>query len=244
MHPERHCRIEDGLELPFLVWRLLAPRRTISSAMLGGGIGPRSWVLNAQVRPGYDRLDPVDHLLELAERAGLTGSGVGLLTAADVDAQVTTADGDIQLVATVGVRVPTWAAAPAGAVDAIYPPEGAYTPGTINIVAFMPRPLTDGALVNLVATATEAKTQALLDLGVPGTGTATDAVCIVAPEGHADQPADGFDGVDGDGDVELFGGPRSLSGAALARAVHHAVTIGTGVSLVRPEADPVGEVER
>lgn len=239
MHLERHTRTEDGLDLPFLVWRLPGPRRMISSAMLGGGIGPRSWVLNAQVRPGYDRLDPVDHLLELADRAGLTGAGVGLLTAADVDAQVTTADGDIQVVATVGVRVPTWAAAAAGPVDGVYPPERAYAPGTINIVAFLARPLTDGALVNLVATATEAKTQALLDLGVPGTGTATDAVCIVSPALEPDQPADEVDG-----EVELFGGPRSIGGSALARAVHEAVTIGTGVSLARSEPGHLDGVER
>ncbi len=243
MHPERHTRAEDGLDLPFLVWRLPASRRMISSAMLGGGIGPRSWVLNAQVRPGYDRLDPVDHLLELAERVGLTGHGVGLLTAADVDAHTSASDGDVDVVATVGVRVPTWAAAPAGHADEVHPAAVAYAPGTINIVAFMPRPLTDGALVNLVATATEAKTQALLDHRVPGTGTATDAICIVSP------PTDGMIGPDRpadevDGEVELFGGPRSVGGAALARAVREAVTIGTGVSLARPEPGHVDEVER
>jgi len=73
--PERHTRIEDGLELPYLVWRLPAPCRMVSSAMLGGGIGPRAWILNAQVRPGYDRLDPIDHLLELADLAELRGGG-------------------------------------------------------------------------------------------------------------------------------------------------------------------------
>jgi len=264
--PERHTRIEDGLELPYLVWRLPAPCRMVSSAMLGGGIGPRAWILNAQVRPGYDRLDPIDHLLDLADLAelrgdgselrgdgselrgdgselrgdgsGLRSEGVGLLTAADVDAHVTTADAGVRLVATVGVRVPTWAAAPDGTTDAAYPPPQACPPGTINIVAFMPRPLTDGALVNLVATATEAKTQALLDLGVPGTGTATDAVCIVSPGVSAGGNRDGGESEgEGEGDVEvdLFGGPRSVGGAALARAVHEAVTIGTRMSLARPE---------
>jgi hypothetical protein len=81
---ERHSRTEDGVDLPYLVWRLPAPCRMVSSALLGGGIGPRYWVLNAQVAHRYDRLDPVDHLLELAERVGLSGDGVGLLTAADV----------------------------------------------------------------------------------------------------------------------------------------------------------------
>jgi adenosylcobinamide amidohydrolase len=218
--PELHARTEDGLDLPYLVWRIPTPCRMVSSAVLGGGIGERSWILNAQVRPGYDRLDPVDHLLELAERAGLSGAGVGLLTAADVDACRSVSDGGIRVDATVGVRVPTWAAAPAGFVD----PVPVQAPGTINIVGFLPVALTDGALVNLVATATEAKTQALLDAGIPGTGTATDAVCIVGPTERAADTGDG---------PELFGGPRSRWGARLARAVHEAVREGARLSVER-----------
>jgi adenosylcobinamide hydrolase len=112
--PERHTRREDGLDLPFLVWRLPAPCRAVSSAVLGGGIGLRSWILNAQVRSGYDRLDPADHLLELADRVGLGrdgAPGVGLLTAADVDDRRSATDGGVRVDATVGIRVPTWAAA-------------------------------------------------------------------------------------------------------------------------------------
>jgi adenosylcobinamide amidohydrolase len=215
IQPERHARAEDGLDLPYLVWRLPTPCRVVSSAVLGGGIGERAWILNAQVRHGYDRLDPAEHLRELAEATGLRGEGVGLLTAADVDAVQSTTDGGSRVDATVGIRVPTWAAAPDGAA-AIVP-----AAGTINVVGFVPVPLTDGALVNLATTATEAKTQALLDAGVPGTGTATDAVCIVSPPGDA---------------VELFGGPRSVWGARLARAVHAAVLGGTELS--RPRIDP------
>ena len=120
--------------------------------------------------------------------------------------------------ATVGVRVPTWAAAPAGTIDrdlALRP-----VAGTINLVAFVPVPMTPGALVNLVATATEAKTQALLDAGVPGTGTATDAVVVVCPAGST-------------ADEQPFGGPRSPYGSALARAVHATVLAGTADSLER-----------
>jgi len=71
--------------------------------------------------------------------------------------------------------------------------------------------LSDAALVNAVATATEAKTQALHDLGFNATGTATDAVCIVCPD---------------EGTTHHFGGPRSVWGSRLARAVHHAVLSG------------------
>jgi adenosylcobinamide amidohydrolase len=86
--------------------------------------------------------------------------------------------------------------------------------GTINIVAFLPAPLADAALVNAVATATEAKVQALVEAGFDATGTATDALFIACP-------------VAGDGNAEPYGGPRSSWGARLARAVHAAVAEGT-----------------
>ncbi len=70
--------------------------------------------------------------------------------------------------------MPTWAAVPGGTAD----PDLA--PGTINIIVSVPVPLSDAALVNAVMTVTEAKTQAVLDAGFPGTGTATDAVCVAA----------------------------------------------------------------
>ncbi len=79
----------------------------------------------------------------------------------------------------------------------------------------VPVPLSDAALVNAVLTATEAKTQALFEAGVPGTGTASDSICVACPE-----PAPGTPG-------EPFGGPRSPWGSRLARAVHAAVAAGT-----------------
>jgi len=228
MLPELRTRSEDGLDLPYLVWRLPTPCRVVSSAVLGGGIGVRTWLINAQVRPGYDRLDPATHLNELAGLAGVMGPGVGLLTAADVDTWQTSIDDGVRVDATVGVRVPTWAASPPGTPDPTYTPDPPGSPGrtvgTINIVAFLPQLLTDGALVNLVATATEAKTQALLEAGVPGTGTATDAVCLVVPA--VDEGA-------GDDEVDPFGGPRSRWGSRLARAVHASVLAGTRQSLQR-----------
>ncbi len=157
---------------------------------------------------------------------------MGLLTAADVDAWQSATDGGARVDATVGVHVPTWAASPEGAADPTHPPgvTASSTPGTINIVAFVPEPLADGALVNLVATVTEAKSQALLDAGIPGTGTATDAVCIVSP-----RPEPGGR----EGELEPFGGPRSRWGARVARAVHASVSAGTALSIERIE--PGGE---
>jgi adenosylcobinamide amidohydrolase len=187
-----------------LLWRFATPRVCIASAPVGGGIGERDWVLNAQVATDYARTDLDVHVAELAAAHGCRGTGVGMLTGASV-ARATRAEVEgVRVCATVGIRMPTWAAED----DAVAVPWHA---GTINLVAELPVRLSDAALVNAVMTATEAKTQALLEHAVAGTGTATDAVCVACPVG---------------GEVEAFGGPRSAIGARLARAVHAAVGAG------------------
>ncbi|MFJ6463374.1 adenosylcobinamide amidohydrolase [Streptomyces sp. NPDC091387] len=201
------ARHEDGVDLHHLVWRLGPGWRVCSSAVLGGGIGPRDWILNAQVPGGYPRLDPDRHLAEIAGAEHLTGPGAGLMTAADVTAYTVAADEGVTATATCGLGVRGWAAAPAE--DTAAPPR----PGTVNIVVVLPVPLSDAALVNAVATATEAKVQALLDAGLDCSGTPTDSVCVAAPAPDA-------------GPGEPFAGPRSRWGARLARAVHAAVLEG------------------
>ncbi|MFF9817517.1 adenosylcobinamide amidohydrolase [Streptomyces sp. NPDC014006] len=204
------ARWEDGERLHALVWRAGPGRRMISSAVLGGGLGERAWVLNAQVAHGYRRTDPDRHLAELAAGAGLQGPGVGLLTAADVSRFGQARDGGVEAVVTAGLGVRGWAASPA---------EGTTVPapaGTVNIVVALPVALTDAALVNAVATATEAKVQALLDAGYDCSGTPTDAVCVAARTPRAGEEA------------HPFAGPRSRWGARLARAVHSAVLDAAG----------------
>jgi adenosylcobinamide amidohydrolase len=161
-------------------------------------------VLNAQVPASYGRRDPDHHLAKLGVSLGLPGHGVGMLTAADVRQLSVGSDEGVEVTATVRLTHPIWAAAP---------DDGRATSlvGTINMVAVLPERLSDAALINAVATATEAKAQALWDAGMPATGTATDAVCIVCPA---------------DGRRHAFGGPRSVWGSRLARAVHAAVTAG------------------
>jgi adenosylcobinamide amidohydrolase len=215
MRLDLNWRTEDGLRLPMALWHPGPGYRMISTGVLGGGLGPREWVLNAQVPAAYARTDPAEHLRELARGLDLTGPGIGLLTAAQVTGLVQRQDEEVRAAATVGLRVPTWAAAPPGLPD----PELA---GTINIIVALPVPLTDAAFVNAVVTATEAKAQAVLDAGFPGTGTATDAVCVAAPAGP--------------GREEQFTGPRSAWGARIARAVHAAVRAGAdGYAAAVPE---------
>ncbi|GAB3684432.1 adenosylcobinamide amidohydrolase [Saccharopolyspora tripterygii] len=202
--------LRSAQDRPVLVWRCARPWLAISSAPCGGGIGLRNWVLNATVMTDYDHPDPRAHAGEMAAGLGLSGAGIGLLTAVDVRHEVTATDGGVRASVTTGANAPVWAAAPAG--------ERAWAPGTINAVCWSPVRLSEAALVNAVATVAEAKAQALLESGVAGTGTVTDATAILCPA---------------DGDDELYGGPRSRIGASLARAVHAAVTAGLRVENAR-----------
>ncbi|MFJ9078507.1 adenosylcobinamide amidohydrolase [Streptomyces sp. NPDC102278] len=197
-------RTEEGRAWPMLLWVPGEGRRMISSAPLGGGIGERRWVLNAQVPHGYRRTDPDTHLAELAAGAGVSGPGVGLMTAADVADHGGATDEGVHALASAGLGVRGWAAVPAPGLP------GPREAGTINIVVSVPVAFSDAALVNAVATATEAKVQALRDAGVDASGTPTDAVCVAALEPSSTRPA------------EPFAGPRSVWGARLARAVHQA----------------------
>jgi adenosylcobinamide amidohydrolase len=225
----------------------------ISTAVAGGGIGRRTWWLNAKVAMDYDDPDPVAHVRRIAAAVGVGGAagwtdhGVGMLTAADVTRCTWAEDCGVAVTATVGLGLPVWAAVSNGVA--------ARETGTINLLVRVPVPLSDAALVNAVVTATEAKTQALLEAAVPGSGTASDAVCIACPDpdnfARLGPDVDGA-AAPGAGDVEQYGGPRSVWGLRIARAVHGAVEAGTVGWLARhppgdphrrwpPPGDPAGE---
>lgn len=206
-----------------IVWRLARPLLAVSSAPLGGGLGLRCWVVNAEVAADYARRDPDRHLEELSASAGLSGAGVGMLTAASIDELSSAAEDGLEVHATIGIKHPTWAAATGS-----FPENG--RAGTINVVAFVPERLSEAALVNAVVTLTEAKSQALLDAGVSGTGTASDAVCVLAPP---------------DGIAQRFCGPRSFWGARLARTAYRGISAGcagTVAAEVSKGWDPGGPV--
>lgn len=185
-----------------LVWSFPSPVAALSSAPVGGGTAALDWALNIGVGRDYVRTDIDDHVAEVAGRLALRGAGAGMLTAADVERVTHAEDQGVVVDATVGLTHPTWAA------DADDRHNG---PGTINVVVQVPVALSGGAAVNAVMAVTEAKTQALLEAGVAGTGTASDAVLVCWPPTVP---------------VERFAGPRSTWGARIARAVHAAVAEG------------------
>ncbi|WP_197519342.1 adenosylcobinamide amidohydrolase [Mycobacterium sp. E2327] len=231
MQPRLTARVEQSRSIPVLLWQFAEPRLCISSGPLGGGIGARDWVVNATVPLDYNRTDPDRHLTEIGTALKLVGAGCGLLTAVDVTRHHSADDSGVHAAATVGLSSPAWAAAPDRhfrremrssvqttefadyqTMEHRPPTDGdEHRAGTINIVVAVPVRLSHAALVNAVATATEAKVQALQDTGVPATGTASDAVVVHCPT---------------DGTPETYGGPRSAFGARIARAVHAAVLAG------------------
>ena len=176
----------------------------ISSATLGGGLSRLRWVIDVEVDGAYARTDPGSHLAAISVELGLAGPGVGLMTAAAVRAWTRGDEDGVTVDGTIGVTRPTWAADRDGS-------HAAWSPGTINLLAQVPVRLSAAAMVNAALTMTEAKAQALIEQGVPGTGTASDALCVVCPP---------------DGPEEDFAGPRSVWGARLARATHRCVVAG------------------
>ncbi|MCW2953179.1 MAG: adenosylcobinamide amidohydrolase, partial [Conexibacter sp.] len=194
---------------PVLLADFGGPRRVLSSAVLGGGIGSASGWLNATVARDYGRLDPAADLAARAARLGLGDALVGMLTAVDVRRREHVTRGCAQAVATVGVG---HALAAAGTRLRSVPPVG-----TINLLVVVDAALDDAALVGAAQTAIEAKVQALAAAAVPAanasgaaTGTATDAFCIAALPG---------------GGVP-FAGPATRVGGDIAHAVFGAVHAG------------------
>lgn len=233
MTPQRFERTENGQSFPYLIWQPATPRLMLSSASLGGGLGLRNWILNATVGHNYNRDDPAVHLQQLATETGLAGPGVGLMTAVWVDSYTFASEDGVSAWVTTGVDQALWAAAPTVSWHEQAEPQATKKVGTINIVVDVATALSPAALVNLAGTVTEAKVQALFEKGHQGTGTATDAFCVLgiapnqAPNNAHTQALGTPDSQSlGSEAGEPYGGIRSVWGAKVARVVHTAVTEG------------------
>jgi adenosylcobinamide hydrolase len=205
--------VVDG---PRLIVDLGRAHRCLSTALLGGGPGRmRTW-LNLQVPPDYGRTDPARHLAEMS--ADLGPPVVGMMTAAPVRSYAEARIGDCRAIATTGVRHALAAAATRPRpVAGPAPEDGHVRPGTINLLVVSQVPLAPSGLVNALATAVEAKAQALAAARVPArnaggfaTGTATDSICVACPPGRG----------------AAFAGPATRIGADIGRAVYEAVLSG------------------
>jgi adenosylcobinamide hydrolase len=168
------------------------PMKILSSALLNGGLVEANGIINVQVPEGSgsDRSDmhwsgPEDFLVKVAQELQLPKEKVvGLMTAAkmkNVVAFTEKYDGTtLTVFVTAGATVAVTAGEPAASKSSQLPKIG-----TINIVVIVDGNLTEGCMVEVIKTVTEAKTVALRELDIRSrfsgdlaTGTLTDSVAV------------------------------------------------------------------
>jgi adenosylcobinamide amidohydrolase len=181
--PSERLTVEhDG---DWLVARFASPQRVVSWAIVGGGIRRASTVAWLRVRDG-DLRPPTDERELLRDRLAMRGlsGAVGLMTSADVgrytDESRVWGEHRARAIVTVGLG---------NALRAGDPPGPAARIGTINVLCAIDTPLTDEALLEAMALATEARALAVREAdiasrrtGLPSSGTGTDCVAIAAPD--------------------------------------------------------------
>lgn len=173
----------------WLIVGFARPQVALSWAIVGGGrrrVGSVAWhqVDDAELRP------PVDPRRLLRRRLAEFGiaDAVGLLTSRSLDAYVDTelsyGAWSARCIATVGLGNALRVGDPPGVAGRI---------GTVNLLCSVSGALTEGALVEALAVAAEARTAAILEAslpsrvsGLPATGTGTDCIVVSAAlEGEA-----------------------------------------------------------
>lgn len=188
------------LEQKRLIVPLGGPHRTLSWAVTGGGFSRAHEILIQQVDELGPEIDPVSLLPE---------NSVGMLTGRTVDRfeESRREDGAlaVRVVATVGL----------GNALAIGDPPGPMGPSTINMVVQSSVSLADPALVEVISIAAEARTAAVMALGIRSrrtsriaTGTGTDCIVVAAPDREGG---------------ERWAGMHTAIGALIGAAVEEAV---------------------
>jgi adenosylcobinamide hydrolase len=202
--------VEIGREA--VVVTAAAPLVALSSAIVGGGLGPARSIVNLHVGKHCAWSDAAARVANYAGARRLPAPRIGLLTAAWTErAEVAAADGHgvrALVVATVGLSNP---------VAAGWSPAAAIVASTINTIVVVDADVEAAALVNLALTVTEAKALVLAEAGITcadgrvASGTSTDAVVVAAT---------------GRGTPVRFGGPVSGAGWVVARATRGALAEG------------------
>jgi len=167
------------------------PLRTLSSAVFGGGYKKIDTIVNIKTNANALIGNSPDQLVsDFLKRKFPGRSGIGLLTSAKIEyAQfIYACEKDIHVLAAVT----------AGTSNALNIAERTTTDfsggqtlcGTINTIVITDGFLLDDCMVSTAISATEAKTAALIDLGIKSTvtgnqatGTGTDSIVIVSGNG-------------------------------------------------------------
>jgi Uncharacterized conserved protein len=186
----------------------------LSSAILNGGRAVTDTFMIMEVPKNYDDRNPIAHIRKVRDELKLPDSTVGFMTAAEVrnvTSKIETEYNGIKTTAvatagltniiTAGDVIDNWD-------ERMEKRESRTRPGTINIIAFAPFPLSDIAKVNSFIVITESKTAALNSFGYKETGTTSDAMAIVSPI---------------NGKREDYTGTGTDVGISMARSVKEAV---------------------
>ena len=182
--------------------------RTLSSAIVGGGLSSAEVALIMQVPANYTCEDPDQRLEEVCRSLGFEKEVLGFMTAAKIRKVISVVREEVDgseaiVVATAGLSN----AVVAGEPLPMYTLAESFKAGTINIIALVSEPLDDVGMVNALIPITEAKTAAIQDLGAAATGTTSDALAIACPQGS----------------TVRYSGTATSVGIALARATRKAV---------------------
>jgi adenosylcobinamide hydrolase len=137
-----------------------------ASTGVDGGIRPVSTLLNHTLRPDCDALDAAKELGMVAAGAGIGSDFFGLLTTVPAGQACVLQYDFITVFITAGIRR-----------------EEPGRAGSISIIVTSSEGMADGALLETIMVATEAKAEAMLALGLPLTGTPADTV-MAACEGE------------------------------------------------------------
>lgn len=186
------------------------PLRVASTAPYGGGVRKVHHILSLKVDESLECQQPERFARARATEIGLDQPFVGLLTGVSLErAKVAVRQAsDMAVIAIVSAGGRNLCAA------GLSPVWNAPQCGTINTIAIVDARLSDAALLNLLAVATEAKGLALRERGVlteegfPATGTSTDAVIVACT---------------GNGRRHQYGGPVTLPGHLIGTTVLAAI---------------------
>jgi len=161
--------------------------RTISNGVIGEGLSWAKHFCNFHVDKNYNCSDPQQDIRNWLEERGIpVEETIGMMTAVQLEDMVmlTHEANDYSCLAVITAGV-------GNAVDisAEAEPEIIRRIGTINTMLFIDGHLTDGALVNAMLSATEAKTKVIHDMhiidkltGTIATGTSTDSLLIACTQ--------------------------------------------------------------
>lgn len=145
------------------------------STGFNGGTQQADAVYNITVPEGWAETDLKAYVDRRKADAGFDTAGPALLTGVDQRHARQAVLDPVEVVVTAGISNPS--TLPPSDPNDTHPTDSEFRPGTINIIAGTTRALPAGALANLVAVVTEAKTATLLRLA-GFSGTTSDAVIV------------------------------------------------------------------